>query len=82
MSLDILLSSVSKHQRRIVQALLDNPRGLLSHELAVITEVSNKSDTMKPSLRAWLKRCGWELVIEREKHCFRWALIPYVEEAV
>ena len=80
MSLDILLSNVSEHQRRIVQALLDNPRGLLSHELAVITEVSNKSETMKPSLRAWLKRCGWELVIEREKHCFRWALLPFVEE--
>ena len=43
MSLDILLSSVSEHQRRIVQALLANPRGLLSHELTVITEVSNKA---------------------------------------
>lgn len=79
MSIDILLKSVSEHQRRIVKALLDHPGGLLSHELASITEVSNKSETMKPSLRAWLKRCGWELIIEREKHCHRWSLQPYVE---
>lgn len=79
MSIDVLLKSVSEHQRRIVKALLDHPGGLLSHELASITEVSNKSETMKPSLRAWLKRCGWELVIEREKHCHRWSLQPYVE---
>lgn len=79
MSIDILLSSVSEHQRRIVKALLDHPKGLLSPELASITEVSNKSETMKPALRAWLKRCGWELTIKREKNCYRWSLEPYVE---
>lgn len=79
MSLDLLLGSVSEHQRRIVQALLDNPGGLLSHELAEITGVSNKSETMKPHLRNWLKRCGKKLIIEREKNCFRWSLKPYAE---
>jgi hypothetical protein len=79
MSLDLLLGSVSEHQRRIVQALLDNPGGLLSHELAEQTGVSNKSETMKPALRAWLRRCGKELTIERENNCFRWSLQPYEE---
>jgi hypothetical protein len=77
MSLDVLLKSVSEHQRRIVQALLDNPSGLLSHELAEITGVSNKSETMKPALREWLKRCGLELVIERQQRRHRWSLQPY-----
>ncbi len=79
MSLDILLSNMNENQKRIMEALFNHPKGLLSRELASITGVSNKSDTMKPSLRAELKQCGWELVIEREKNCYRWSLQPYVE---
>lgn len=72
MNLEVLYSKISPNQRKIVDALLAHPEGLLSDELAEITGVSNKSHTMCNDLREKLEEHGLKLYIKREGVRSRW----------
>lgn len=61
-----LPETLSDSQRKIAQALIDNPEGLLSEELAHITGVSNKSEAMNKRARYELRKVGLHLIIERQ----------------
>ena len=80
MNLEQLFAAISTNQRKMIQALLDHPEGLLSNELAELTAVSNKSATMTPDLRELLEQNGLELVIERVKGCSKWVIRPVDKE--
>lgn len=71
---ELLVPLLSNNQRKLVEALLEHPEGLMSNELAALTEVSNKSATMTPDVREILQEHGLELVIERDKQSSRWVL--------
>lgn len=72
MNLEVLYSKISPNQRKIVEALLAHPAGLLSDELAEITGVSNKSQTMCNGLREKVEEHGLKLYIKREGMRSRW----------
>lgn len=75
-----ILQGLTANQKKLVIALLENPSGLISRDLASITGVSNKSATLTPDIRELLKERGLELVIAKEHKGARWMLKEIQED--
>lgn len=77
-----LLKKLSYNQKLIIEALAKNPEGMLSRHLSHKTGVSNKSDTIKFSVRELLAKHGLEIHTERvpKKKQWLWALKPIKQE--
>jgi hypothetical protein len=72
-----LLKKLSYNQKLIVEILAKNPAGMLSRYLSHKTGVSNKSDTIKFSVRQLLAKYGLAIHIERlpKEKQHRWSLL-------
>jgi hypothetical protein len=73
-----LLKNLSYNQKLIIEALASKPEGILSRALTHKTGVSNKSDTIKFSVRQFLAKYELEVHTERvpEKKQWLWVLRP------
>lgn len=71
-----LLKKLSYNQKLIIEALAKSPEGMLSRHLSHRTGVSNKSDTIKFSVRELLAKYGFEIHTERvpKKKQWLWVL--------
>lgn len=71
-----LLEKLSYNQKRIIEVLAKHPEGMLSHRLSHCTGVSNKSDTIKNSLRELLAKYNLSICTKRvpEKRQWLWTL--------
>lgn len=71
-----LLENLSYNQKLIIGALAKNPDGMLSRYLSHTTGVSNKSDTIKLSVRELLAKYDLEIRTKRipEKKQWLWSL--------
>lgn len=75
-----MFEHLSRNQLKIINALLENPEGLISKELAEKTGVSNKSATITPEVRDYLLENGYELKIFRQAGNSLWALTKTKEK--
>jgi hypothetical protein len=73
---ETLLKKLSYNQKLIIEALAKNPDGMLSRHLSHRTGVSNKSDTIKFSVRELLAKYDLEVLTKRipEKKQWLWSL--------
>lgn len=69
---ETLLKKLSYNQKLIIEALAKNPDGMLSRYLSHKTGVSNKSDTIKLSVRELLAKHGLEIYTERVPRKKQW----------
>lgn len=71
-----LIKKLSYNQKLIIEALAKNPDGMLSRYLSHKTGVSNKSDTIRLSVRELLAKYGLEVCTKRipEKRQWLWSL--------
>lgn len=71
-----LIKKLSYNQKLIIEALAKNPDGMLSRYLSHKTGVSNKSDTIKSSVRELLAKYDLEVRTKRipEKRQWLWSL--------
>ncbi|MDI9819859.1 MULTISPECIES: hypothetical protein [unclassified Legionella] len=77
-----LLKKLSYNQKLIIEALAKKPEGMLSRHLSHRTGVSNKSDTIKFSVRELLAKYELEIHTERvpKKKQWLWVLRPIKQE--
>jgi hypothetical protein len=73
---ETLLKKLSYNQKLIIEALAKNPGGMPSRYLSHKTGVSNKSDTIKLSVRELLAKYDLEIRTKRipEKRQWLWSL--------
>ena len=71
-----LIKKLSYNQKLIIEALAKNPEGMLSRHLSHKTGVSNKSDTIKFSVRELLAKHDLEVRAKRipKKRQWLWYL--------
>jgi hypothetical protein len=71
-----LLKKLSYNQKLIIEALAKYPEGMFSRHLSHKTGVSNKSDTIKLSVRELLAKHGLEVHTKRipKKGQWLWSL--------
>lgn len=79
-----LIKKLSYNQKLIIEVLAKHPDGILSRHLAHKTGVSNKSDTLKRSVRELLAKYDLEVRTKRipKKREWLWSLncISYGEQ--